>query len=194
MNQRLRSSFGMVCLLALTACEAPSSAQQQVPPAADLQASHASPLDTLSKSGPAYATYLIDGEPITLSHGRATQPAAPDSAIAVRTSVWEGPFAYGDLDADGDDDAALVLVQDLGGSGLFSYLAAAIHKDGVFEGGETVFLGDRIGPPAVRIRDGMIEVQFSDHDDEAYFGAAPSVDRIVRARVTYGALEELNSD
>ena len=47
---------------------------------------------------------------------------APDSATKIRTLI-AGDMVEGDIDGDGDKDAALILVHDPGGSGTFYYVA-----------------------------------------------------------------------
>jgi hypothetical protein len=64
---------------------------------------------------PFNASYRIDGQPAVLVHGRCERPAAPGSAITVRTVVRTQEVC-GDMDDHGDEDAALVLVHDPGGS------------------------------------------------------------------------------
>ena len=70
-------------------------------------------------------TYLIENQAVPLVNGRAEFQATPGSAIKITTEVFGKP-AFGDLNQDGRDDAALFLVHDPGGSGTFYYVAAAI--------------------------------------------------------------------
>ena len=78
------------------------------------------------------ATYIIEGEEVMLQDGHAEKEAAPGSATKIITSIF-GELTKGDVDGDGDDDAALLLVRDLGGSGTFYYLAVAENIDGKFK-------------------------------------------------------------
>lgn len=89
---------------------------------------------------PLNATYRIEGQPIALVDGHHESPAAPGSATKVRTAVWKQPV-FGDLDGDGDEDAALLLIHDPGGSGTFYYK----EYRPVF----MVLAGKRVEPPAL---------------------------------------------
>ncbi len=138
-------------------------------------------------TGPLNATYRIDGQPVGLADGQCERPAAPGSATIVRTSVWKQPV-YGDLDGRGDEDAALVLVHDPGGSGTFYFAAAALNTDGRYRGTRGVLLGDRIVPTAISIRDRQLVVDYTDRLPDEPFSAAPSVDRTMVLVVRDGHL------
>lgn len=136
-------------------------------------------------SDPLNATYWIEGEAVGLVDGRRERPAAPGSAITVHTLIWQQPI-YGDLDGDGDVDAALLLIHDPGGSGTFVYVAAAINADGRYRGTNTVLLGDRIEPRRIAIRNHAITVEYTDRRPDEPYSAAPSVDRTMILRVHDG--------
>jgi len=63
---------------------------------------------------PLNATYGVDG--------RREVQAAPGAMTKIATFVFGKPV-FGDLDGDGDDDAALFLVQQPGDNGTFYYVA-----------------------------------------------------------------------
>jgi heat shock protein HslJ len=94
---------------------------------------------------PLDVSYKIGQDWFQLSNGIASEPVAPGSASRVITRVVGDPVAV-DLDADGDEDAVLILSQSPGGSGTFFYLAGALRKDNGYYGTPAVFLGDRISP------------------------------------------------
>ena len=112
-------------------------------------------------SDPANATYVLDADVVALVDGKASRPAAPGSAERMETRVFGTPVA-GDLDGDGDEDAALILIHRTGGSGSFYYLAAAIREAGGYRGTNAIFLGDRIAPQKVEIRNGVVLVNYAD--------------------------------
>ena len=96
--------------------------------------------ETLSKGArkgfaadPLNASYRIEGQEIQLVNGRSEVEAAPGSATKIRTLVFGNPV-YGDLDGDGVEDSALLLVHDPGGSGTFYYAAASLRVDGRVQG------------------------------------------------------------
>jgi len=110
---------------------------------------------------PANATYSIEGDAVTLVNGEAAREAAPGAAEKIETRLF-GPPAWGDLDGDGDEDAALILLHRRGGSGSFYYLAAAIRAGQGFSGSNAVFLGDRIAPHDVQVRNGVVMASYAD--------------------------------
>jgi hypothetical protein len=91
------------------------------------------------------ATYMIEGQAVTLRDGVAETEAAPQSAAKVVTRVF-GNELVTDLDGDGDEDVALVLTQSTGGSGTFYYAVAALQTPEGYVGSDGYLLGDRIAP------------------------------------------------
>jgi hypothetical protein len=138
-------------------------------------------------SDPLHATYWIEDEPVALVDGRNERPAAPGSAIMILTAVWKRPV-FGDLDGDGDDDAALLLIYNPGGSGMFFYVTAAIHSNGRYQGINTFLLGDRITPKDLAIRDRMIVATYADRRPNEPFSTRPSVDRTISLMFQNGQL------
>lgn len=125
-------------------------------------------------AAPDEASYEIGGECVSLSGGVAVRPVAPDSATRVRTWIWDTPV-FGDLDADGDDDAIVWLVHDSGGSGTFHYVAAAIREGGGYRGTRAVRLGDRIAPAGLFIEHRVAGARFLDRRPREPMAAAPTV-------------------
>lgn len=136
---------------------------------------------------PLNTTYRIENRPFTLVDGHHESLAAPGSATKVSTAVWEPPV-FGDLDGDGDEDAALLLTHDPGGSGTFYYVAAAVNADGRYLGTDTVLLGDRIAPADLEIHNQRIVVNFADRHPTAPMHTTPSRDRTVALMVQHGQL------
>ena len=122
---------------------------------------------------PLNATYVIGTESITLVNGFADRPAAPGSSARVTTEVWGSP-EFADLDADGHQDAVLILIHSTGGSGTFYYVAtAAFHEQG-YRGTAGVFLGDRINVQGVGIDENRITVKFLGRNPSDAFSTPPS--------------------
>ncbi|MGB0389401.1 MAG: hypothetical protein ACPGWR_31645, partial [Ardenticatenaceae bacterium] len=71
--------------------------------------------------------------------------------------------AFGDLNADGLEDAAAVLMTDGGGSGTFYDLAVVVDQDGEAQHVATQFLGDRVQLQTVSIEKGEIVVEMITH-------------------------------
>jgi hypothetical protein len=120
----------------------------------------------------ANAAYLIEGKTVTLSNGKADEPAAPGSASRNVTTLTASR-ATGDLDSDGKADLAVVLTNSPGGSGTFYYLAAlSSSSTAPFR---AVLLGDRVSISQVSIKSGTITVSYLARPDGAPFTATPSV-------------------
>ncbi len=113
----------------------------------------AEPTSATPKSGqsPQNATYIINGQPVTLVNGVAEQEAAPGSAEKIATRYF-GNAVEVDLNSDGKPDSGFLLIQTTGGSGTFFYAAAAIQSpDGTYQGTNVIFLGDRITPQSTNV-------------------------------------------
>jgi len=110
---------------------------------------------------PLNATYNIGGQNVTLVDGSSEIEATPGSASKIKTMVFGVPTSA-DLNGDGLLDAALMLVQDSGGSGTFYYAAAAINTPSGAVGTNAVLLGDRIAPQNIEVQNGQIIANFAD--------------------------------
>jgi hypothetical protein len=129
---------------------------------------------TVAAFDPLNATYVIDGQSVALVDGKAQAPAAPGSAEQVATTVFGQPVA-GDLNGDGKSDAALMLVQDSGGSGTFYYIAAAINTPSGAIGTNAILLGDRIAPQNIAIQNGQIVANYADRNPGEPMTTQPSL-------------------
>ena len=100
---------------------------------------------------PQNATYIINGQPVTLVNGKAEQAAASGSAEKIVTQYF-GNAVQVDLNGDGKMDSGFLLTQTTGGSGTFFYAAAAIQNpDGTYTGTNAILLGDRIAPQSTNV-------------------------------------------
>ncbi|MDH3673684.1 MAG: hypothetical protein OES46_21420 [Gammaproteobacteria bacterium] len=138
-------------------------------------------------SDPMNATYILEGEQVRLKQGRAETVIEPESASRVRTSVFGEP-ADGDLDGDGEDDVALILVNDAGGSGSFYYVAVAQNLQGKYRGGNAVWLGDRIDLRDIAIRNGLVIVRYLERSANESMTTAPTVARTMVLHLDNGRL------
>lgn len=132
-------------------------------------------------SSPLNATYVIDGRNIILINGESEIEAEPDSAMKITTSIFGEPV-YGDINKDGQDDAAVFIVQNPGGSGTFYYVAAALNENGVYRGTNAIHLGDRIAPQNINIAKnpsdnlyGIVVVNYADRNPGEPMSEQPSL-------------------
>lgn len=136
------------------------------------------------------ATYLIDGESITLVNG-LSEINIFDSTSKQITRYF-GNEAIGDLNDDGKEDMAFILTQDNGGSGTFYYVAVALANDNGYQGLNTILLGDRIAPQTTKISDGKINVNYADRELDESFDIKPSVGVSKYFQVIGNKLTEIN--
>ncbi len=108
------------------------------------------PQGSVPGSDPKNATYLIDGEEVTLKDGVARGEAVPGSAAMVTTRYF-GNELETDLDGDGRVDVVFLLTQERGGSGTFFYAVAARATESGYVGSDGYFLGDRIAPQTTEV-------------------------------------------
>lgn len=123
---------------------------------------------------PSNATFIIEDESITLSQGRHESAPLPGSAILEETILMD-KFAYGDLNADGREDTALLLARYGGGSGTFIYVAAFVSGPVNYKGTDAIFLGDRVAVKSISINQGVVTVNYLDRKPHEPFAAEPTV-------------------
>lgn len=132
---------------------------------------------------PRNATYVIDGEQITLINGASERQAAPGSASKIVTRYF-GNEASGDLNADGIPDSAFLLTQEGGGSGVFYYAVAVLPTSGGHKTTNTFFIGDRIAPQSTEIRNQELYVNFAQRKAGEPMSAPPSEGATLLLKVT----------
>ncbi len=101
------------------------------------------------------AIHLVDGMG-TLVYGEG-------ATERVQVGLVDDRVAFGDLDADGIADAAVVAYLNSGGSGTFIYLIAVLDRDGAPVQAAHAFLGDRVRPQSLAIQGGEIQVEALAH-------------------------------
>jgi hypothetical protein len=125
----------------------------------------------------ANAAYPIEGAAtgkVQLHDGQFEQAAAPGSAakIEVRLGTAE---AFGDVNGDGTEDAAVTLVADFGGSGTFTYLSLVLNEAGAVRSLPAVLLGDRIIVNSLAIHDGSVVVDMLTRRTDEPMSDTPTV-------------------
>lgn len=127
-----------------------------------------------SASDPKNIEYVVSGETFALKNGMDEKEIAPGSQTKSVLAVFGEPV-YGDLDSDGDNDAAALLVHDPGGSGTFYYAVLAIYRDGSYQSTNALLLGDRIAPQTVEIHDGRAVYNYAVRRPDEPMTARPSL-------------------
>jgi len=96
---------------------------------------------------------------VRLSDGVYREKGASSELVVTLSDM----YAFGDLNADGAEDAAVVLVAKGAGSGGTHTLEAVINENGRPKHVATTFLGDTIDLKAVAIDSGQIRVRIITH-------------------------------
>lgn len=120
------------------------------------------------------ATYLIDGQAVTLTNGISQEPIAPGSS-SILTTRYFGNEAVGDFNGDGKNDTAFLVTQSGPGSGTFFYVVVALASSNGVIGTNAVFLGDRIAPQSTVFMNGSIVVNYATRLDSEPMSSVQSV-------------------
>lgn len=130
--------------------------------------------ESIPKTDPRNIAYTVDGETFTVVNGRFERPVAP-GASSMRSLSLFGEPVYGDLDADGDEDAAILLSYSSGGSGVFYYAVLALNTAGIYTSTNVLLLGDRIAPQTVEIHDGRAVYNYAIRRADEPMTTPPSI-------------------
>ncbi len=192
-------------LVALTACRSPEAPAAATPgpdaaaatpgeaasPAPPTAAGIVQPLDLAAVKNMTYT--LPSGAEATLVDGVYEERPEGAATATINLSVIDNLAAFGDLDGDGVKDAAVILADAPGGSGIFMYLAAVLNEDGVPRNVDTVELGDRTGIDGNNIRGGVITLDVVAHDaDDPQ--CCPTEQRRWTYRLANGQLEQAGDE
>ena len=142
------------------------------------------------KPDPSNATFSIDDETITLSQGKNEKPTSPGSPLLEETILLD-KFAYGDLNKDGKNDVALLLEVSGGGSGTFIYIASFVSGLVNYKGSNAIFVGDRINPKSISIKNGVVTLNYLDRKPDEAFAAEPTVLTIKQYIYKNGEFKEI---
>ncbi len=109
-----------------------------------------------------YQSEFPTGGKAKLTDGTFFEPFEPGSASGIHLTLSEH-VAFDDLNGNGVDDAAVVLIANPGGSGTFRHLAAVVNEGGQPRHAASAFLGDRVRIESLAIEAGLIVVGMIAH-------------------------------
>ncbi len=116
-------------------------------------------------------SYSIQGTPTMLVKSQSGTVTAPGSTI----TQYFGNEVAGDVNEDGLPDIAFLITQSGSGTGTFYYAVVALKTAQGYSGSNGVFLGDRIAPQTIEIKDGQIIVNYADRKAGEPMTTNPSV-------------------
>ena len=105
-------------------------------------------------------TFPETGGSVQLTDGVFDLPIANSSA-SLHVELLKG--VSGDLNGDGVQDGAVVLVMESGGSGSFRYLATLLNQDGALVNNSTSLLGDRVQVDNITVDGGAVFLALTTH-------------------------------
>jgi hypothetical protein len=98
-----------------------------------------------------------------LNDGQYEEEIVPGAASKLVIVVYPDMYAFGDLNGDGVDDAAVVLATSAGGSGTFITLEAVVNQQGTPKHVASAQLGDRARINSLMIESGKVTVNLVTH-------------------------------
>ena len=138
-------------------------------------ASSVTPSSVSAVFDPKNATYMVEGSSVTLVNGKSVSSAVTSGSAETISTTMFGEPVLGDLNGDGIPDAAVMIEQNSGGTGVFYYEAAAMNVGNVAKGTNAVLLGDRIAPQTTQITNGQIIVNYADRNPGEPMTTQPSL-------------------
>jgi uncharacterized membrane protein/heat shock protein HslJ len=109
-----------------------------------------------------YLSEFSENGKVRLVNGLYKEKLVPDSATELVITLSE-KVAYGDLNGDGEEDAAVIMITNSGGSGTFRHLAAVLDEKGSHNHVASKLLGDRVKVKSLSVRSGEIAIEMITH-------------------------------
>jgi hypothetical protein len=131
------------------------------------------------------ATFTLDDNKVPLKNGVFTD--ANGSEIDLTDIA-----GYGDLNGDGKEDAAVTLIQSGAGTGVFFSIAAFVSGPISYKGTNAIFLGDRIQPKSITIKNKTITVTYLDRSVNQAMTDEPNM--LITKTFTYSSLDNTISE
>lgn len=142
--------------------------------------------DDTVRPKPSNATFIFNDGSITLTNGR--EETVRNNLVEETTLLDDR--AYGDLNNDGKEDVAVLIMRSGGTSGIFVYAAAYVSGPVGYKGTNALFLGDRISPQSISVSKGVVTARYLDRDPDEPFAAEPTVPVSKQFVYRSGKLEE----
>lgn len=168
MKMRISVTLSFVCVCILSACAGVTNTSPTQAPQTSASIRQALP----------NAAYPIEGTSTgkaQLKDGVFEESVAPGSATKTKIRLGKEQV-FGDVNADGTEDAVVTLVVDPGGSGTFTYLALVLNETGTAKPLAAVLLGDRIIVKSMAIQSGRIAVNILSRKPDEPMSAEPKVE------------------
>ncbi len=140
-------------LLSTVACGVQAQSAPPTPPPPTSTPIPALTLEALKNAE--YDSEFPKSHKAKLTDGKYEEEYQPGAATKLVIQFYTS-HAIGDLDGDGVDDAAVILVANPGGSGTFYHLAAVFNQGGTPKHVASQSLGDRIQVKSLSIKSGEI--------------------------------------
>lgn len=110
----------------------------------------------------------------------------------IEHATYFGNEAVGDLNGDGLEDKAFLIVQNSEGSGTFYYAVASIKTESGYKNTNAFLVGDRIAPQSTNIIAREIHVNYAERRQGEPMTTPPSQGAVLLLKVTpEGVLEGL---
>jgi len=156
--------FLLVIILLMGGCAAPTASPAlTIPPAEQIPTAPSFASITLEQlKNLEFSSQFASSGIARLQDGIFKEPAAPNSASQVLIQLAD-LFQQGDLDADGNPDAAVLIFSNSGGSGTFVDLAAVLQSPDGPRHAASALLGDRVKVQSIDIDNGIISVRMLTH-------------------------------
>jgi hypothetical protein len=127
-----------------------------------------------------------------LTDGEYEEEIVPGAASKLIIAVYPDMHAFGDLNGDGVDDAAVVLATSAGGSGTFISLEAVINDKGTPKHVASAELGDRVKLKSVAIDSAEIIVDMVTHGPDDPL-CCPTVEATQKYKLEGDTLVQISS-
>lgn len=121
------------------------------------------------------SSFMINEDQISLKNGYQEKIIKKDGVSYTLITRYFGNEEVGDLNRDGKNDHAFMVVNTSGGSGTFYYAVIALSYDDGRYYARSYFLGDRIAPQSSNIQSNKYVVNFATRKPGQSFVEQPSV-------------------